>query len=116
MALATIQLREPIRVRGETRRVLEVQREVTLGDLIALEEQGLVLFGDLRPDGQLRALRYLVQQLCGLLPSDVDGINWLRDYPTVRDAMLPFLRLPEDGEPPRSDSSGADSPLATSRG
>jgi hypothetical protein len=94
--LAICTLRRPIEARGERCSRLVVGRRVNLGDLVEMERRGWVTDMDIRPECQLRATVYLLQQLCGLTTSEAEAVD-PEDLPVVTEMLRPFVEAGSPG-------------------
>ena len=100
MPLASRTLHNP----NGTRKTVEVQREANFGDFLAMERNGWLVDGDIRPDCELQARAFLIWQLCGLPMPEVETLG-RKDFAAVWEMVSPFV-----SEPPAPESGAANQP------
>jgi hypothetical protein len=87
--LATITLASPIPFGKDTIDTLSVMRETMYGDFIEMERRGWMDGGAIKSECQLQAHAFLVWQLTGLAPTNVEKLSRV-DMNAAVEMILPF--------------------------
>jgi len=80
----------PIGTGEAARRVLSLSRRANLGDYMEAERRGWFVEGDVRDEYEWSFTGFMIQQLCGLAPHEVELID-SDDLPEIAAWLRPFV-------------------------